>query len=157
MRISKEKFARLRSRAGRAGKAVATGTRGAAVQVVAGAVAGIAHYAASSRVDFIGKNWWAGPVVLAVAGIAANRSAKLRGVGNALLGAAGYSAYVGYNVSHANAPAQTSGVEDTGLLAGSGWNPYRAPYLDSLPAMAAPAPAAAPTPVSETVKGIGLA
>jgi hypothetical protein len=156
MKISKEKLARLRSAAGRRIKEAATGSRGAALQVIAGAVAGIAHYAAASRVDFVGKNWWTGPAIIGVAGVAANRSARLRGVSSALLGAAGYSAYVGYNVTHANAPVkQTQGLEegpDVGLIAG-GFSSYRAPYLDQPSVSSSPSAA---EPVSAAVETIGL-
>lgn len=159
-KISSKKLARLRSAAGRKLGPRAAGQRGAALQVVAGAVAGIAHSAATSRVQLIGKNWWSGPVLLAVAGIAANRSARLRGVGNALLGAAGYSGYMAYTVQAANKPAQTSGFEEqeTGLI-GGGFQSYRAPFLDQparVPVLSAPNPGAQSIPVSSTIETIGL-
>jgi hypothetical protein len=152
---------RVRHHIVRAGRAVGRGTRGAALQVIAGLVAGVGHSAAASRVDFVQKNWWSGPVILGVVGLLARKSRRLSGAGDALLGAAGYAGYMAYTVAHANAPAASAGTQgvwddeasDVGFLSGGGG--YRAPGLDAYTQVPT-APQSSAIPVSASVDTVGL-
>ena len=86
------------------------------------------------------------PYVMAGTGMLLKRNARFAGIGDALLGAAGYSGYLGYLM---NATVKANTPKETGLvIGGQGWD---APALDY------PAPmAAAEAEVPSSVDTLGL-
>lgn len=90
------------------------------MQVLGGGVTYYGHKLGSENVDFIRNNFWAGPAIGAVLGHILKRSAQLREVGAAMIGASGYALALGYTYSQQSkqqsAPAQTSGVVEVGAI-----------------------------------------
>jgi len=101
MKISKEKWAAMKSRARGAGRKFAGGSKGSAVEGVVGVVGYFAHKTASEKIEFVRGKWWAGPVAMGVLGHVLKKKAKTAQVGTALLGAAGYAGAFGYSLSKA--------------------------------------------------------
>lgn len=121
MKISKEKWAAMKSRARGAGRRFAGGAKGSAVEGIVGVVGYFAHKTASEKIGFIGQNWYAGPLGMAVLGHVLKKKAKTANVGTALLGAAGYAGAFGYSLKKAAAP-ETKGLMapgETGALQGT--------------------------------------
>ena len=101
------------------------GIRGAALQAATGAVAQLGTAALASRVDFVGQTWWAPAAGMAVLGVLMKKRARLRSLGDAMLGAAGYAGAQGYQLSRAVAAAnpEAAALYDTGLLVGGEFPP----------------------------------
>lgn len=121
MKISKEKWAAMKSRARGAGRRFAGGAKGSAVEGIVGVVGYFAHKTASEKIGFVGQNWYAGPLGMAVLGHVLKKKAKTANVGTALLGAAGYAGALGYSLKKAAAP-ETKGLMapgETGALQGT--------------------------------------
>ena len=118
---------RARRYARAAGRAAMGGIKGAALQAATGAVANLGHTALSTRVPFVAANWWAGPAGMAVLGILMKRRPRLRGLGDAMLGAAGYAGAMGYQAAKATAVAMGEAAAvyepDTGMLVGGQFAP----------------------------------
>jgi len=124
---------RRRSRARRAvryaGKAAMGGIRGAALQAATGAVANLGASAVASRVGFVGSTWWAPPLGMAVLGVLMKKRPRLRGLGDAMLGAAGYAGAQNFQLSRsvaasageAGALYAPGNMYDTGLLVGGSY------------------------------------
>lgn len=111
MKISKEKWAAMKSRARGAGRKFA-GAKGSAVEGVVGVVGYFAHKTASEKIEFVRGKWWAGPVAMGVLGHVLKKKAKTAQVGTALLGAAGYAGAFGYSLS--KAAGETKGLMSPG-------------------------------------------
>jgi hypothetical protein len=103
MRISKERWDRIKNRARGGAKSAARGAKGSAIAVVAGAAAEIAHAQGTQRVKFLADHWYAGPAVLALGGHFLKR--KHHDAGVALLGAAGYAAALAYQANKQSQPS----------------------------------------------------
>jgi len=102
-----------------AGRAAMTGIRGAALQAATGAVAQLGVSALAARVQFVGQTWWAPAATMALVGVLMKRRTRLRGLGDAMLGAAGYSGAECYVISRGNAgQAEAGALYDTGMLVG---------------------------------------
>lgn len=122
MKISKEKWAAMKSRARGAGRRFAGGAKGSAVEGIVGVVGYFAHKTASEKIGFVGQNWYAGPLGMAVLGHVLKKKAKTANVGTALLGAAGYAGAFGYSMKKASAATETKGLMapgETGALQGT--------------------------------------
>lgn len=108
----------FRSRARAIGRSAAS-PKSTFVQAIGGGVSYYAHKLGSDNVEFIGKNFWAGPVIMGVLGHLLKRSGQLREVGAAMVGAAGYSLALGYAANQsAKANTQTAGIVDVGYTGG---------------------------------------
>jgi hypothetical protein len=114
-RISAKRLAAYKRRGRKVGRAVGRGVKASALQVATGAVAQLGSVALAGRVGFIQGNWWAAPAMLALAGVLAKRRQRLGGLGDALLGAAGYAGAQQYQLG---AAMRAQGAE-TGALYGS--------------------------------------
>lgn len=110
-----------------AGRYAMSGIRGAALQAATGAVAQLGSAAIAARVDFVGRTWWAPAAGMAVLGVLMKRRPRLRGLGDAMLGAAGYAGAQGYQLSRSVAAAGGEAAAlyegDTGLLVGGEFPP----------------------------------
>lgn len=113
MKISKEKWAAMKSRARGAGRRFAGGAKGSAVEGIVGVVGYFAHKTASEKIGFVGQNWYAGPVAMGILGHVLKKKAKTANVGTALLGAAGYAGAFGYSLKSASKP-ETKGLMNPG-------------------------------------------
>jgi hypothetical protein len=100
-----------------------SGIKGAALQAATGAVANLGHTALATRVPFVAQNWWSGPAGLAVLGVLMKRRPRLRGLGDAMLGAAGYAGAMGYTASRMGAEAGALYEPETGMLVGGNYPP----------------------------------
>lgn len=121
MKISKEKWAAMKSRARGAGRRFAGGAKGSAIEGGIGVVSYFAHRTASEKLGFVGSKWWAGPVAIAVLGHVMKKKAKTANIGTALLGAAGYAGAMGYSLTKAG--ETTKGLQspgEVGALQGQG-------------------------------------
>ena len=117
---------RVRKYARTAGRYAMAGVKGAALQAATGAVAQLGHTAVATRVPFVAQNWWSGPAALALLGLLMKRRQRLRGLGDAMLGAAGYAGAQGYTASRMGAGIEAQGLydpADAGMLVGGGYAP----------------------------------
>lgn len=119
MKISKEKWAAMKSRARGAGRRFAGGAKGSAVEGIVGVVGYFAHKTASEKIGFVGQNWYAGPLGMAVLGHVLKKKAKTANVGTALLGAAGYAGAFGYSMKAATETKGLMAPGETGALQGT--------------------------------------
>lgn len=97
MKISGEKLAKLKARAGRAGKNAAAGLKKSGMNALAGGVAYFVHDLGAQHITFVRDNWWAGPLGLFVIGHFTKKKSGDLGAG--LCGAAGYAAVMGYKMT----------------------------------------------------------
>ncbi|MBI3204492.1 MAG: hypothetical protein HYZ29_23345 [Myxococcales bacterium] len=138
MKISKEKWAAMKSRARGAGRRFAGGAKGSAIEGGIGVVGYFAHRTASEKIGFVGSKWWAGPAAMAVLGHVMKKKAKTANIGTALLGAAGYAGAMGYSLTKAG--ETTKGLQSPGevgaLQSGYGYLPDTGP-TDSAPGTSA--------------------
>lgn len=103
----------------RVGRAAMTGIRGAALQAATGAVGQLGISALAARVGFIGQTWWAPAATMALLGVVMKRRTRLRGLGDAMLGAAGYAGAEGYMIARqVPGPVEAGALYDTGMLMG---------------------------------------
>jgi len=120
-------MARRRRRARRyartAGRYAMAGVKGAALQAATGAVAQLGHNALAQRVPFVAQNWWTGPAAMAVLGLLMKRRQRLRGLGDAMLGAAGYAGAFGYTASRIPQTGDLYTASETGMLVGGEFPP----------------------------------
>jgi hypothetical protein len=106
-----------------------SGIKGAALQAATGAVAELGAAAIAARVPFVAQNWWATPAGLALLGILMKRRQRLRGLGDAMLGAAGYAGAQNYQLARAigvtagETAALYDGTSDAGMLVGGDFAP----------------------------------
>lgn len=105
-----------------------SGIKGSAIQIATGAVAELGNAAIAGKVGFIGQNWWAGPGGMALLGILMKKRRRLAGLGDAMLGAAGYAGAMNYTMAqmtagHAPETAALLQPGDVGALMGSGYAP----------------------------------
>lgn len=106
MKISKKRWDAMKRR-GRGGvRRVAGGAKANGMQILAGAIVQVIEQKVVESVPTIAnQGWWAPPAAMLGIGLLAKRSARFRGVGDALLGAAGYSAAFRYRSMAASADA----------------------------------------------------
>lgn len=121
----------VKTRVRRVGRAVGRGVKGSVLQLAAGAVGQLGSTAAAGRVGFLASNWWASPALVAVLGHLAKRRRKLAGIGDALLGAAGFQAAQQYQMNSGMvAQAAETGALYPGYETGALINPHMAGYLN---------------------------
>lgn len=106
MKISKKRFDALKRRTRGGARRVAGGAKATAIQVLAGGlVQAIEQKIVEAVPQVASQGWWAPPLAVGALAILARRSARFRSVGDALLGAAGYSAVFRYRSMAASAEA----------------------------------------------------
>lgn len=129
MKISKEKFDRLKARARGAGRRAATGVKGSATSLLTGVVGYYGLKAVADRSATVKEKWWIGPAVMAVGGHFLRKKGKTADFGTALLGAAGYAGGLNYEFSKAAKAGETGALIDPRRDAGAlhGPAPYELP------------------------------
>lgn len=116
----KTKKGTVRSRAYAAGRRYAAGTKGTAIEAVAGAASFYGLRFLTSNVEQVNRFWWAPPAAMLVGAHLLKKKSKYAQAGSAMAGAAGAIGAFAYETSKAaQAQGGTEGF-DTGVLLGSG-------------------------------------
>lgn len=108
----KEKARAAVARAKAAGKYALSGAKGSAMAAGSGAAAYYAGKIASEHVETLRSRWWGIPAALAVGGHFAKKKNVALGAG--LLGAAGYAAAIGWEMTKATEKASGSQAQGPG-------------------------------------------
>lgn len=131
--ISKKKLAVLKNRGRSVGRRVGGGLKNNAIQVLAGAAAQLIEGQVIRNFPAVAnQGWWAPAVAMGLIGVLAKRSKRFSSAGDAMLGAAGYSAAIRYQGMKAGA----SGGE-AGRIVGQVFRPR---LVHSQPVMQQPVP-----------------
>jgi hypothetical protein len=110
----------VRSRAYAAGRRYVAGSKGTAIEAVAGAASFYGLRFLTSNVEQVNKWWWAPPAAMVVGAHILKKKSKYAQAGSAMAGAAGAIGAFAYETSKAaQAQGGTEGF-DTGVLLGQG-------------------------------------
>lgn len=106
MKISKKRWDAMKRRGRSGARRAAGGAKANGMQMLAGALVNLIESKVVENFPAVAsQGWWAPPAAMVGIGLLAKRSARFRGVGDALLGAAGYSAAFRYRSMAASAEA----------------------------------------------------
>lgn len=144
MATKKRKKSGTARRAYAAGRRYAAGTKGTAIEAVAGAAGFYGLRFLTSNVEQVNKWWWAPPAAMLVGAHVLKRRSKFAQAGSAMAGAAGAIGAFAYETSKAAAAQGGTEGFDTGVLLGSGAGIPSNTALDAFERMQLP-------PVAETV------